>query len=341
MEERCRFLTVVAVLLLSCAAIPLPAQLLPPPLSIGLAEGLGPYLEMEATSYPVGVPGAELDGLMTADVPRDTGALVLPNVWGDARGRVSGVAEIEIYDKDGLRMSKEVPVKGRSRVVYRVVAKPIIPALRADSEIPFDLSYSGSLAVNLSLNGRGVDQDNRQPYAFSMLTLLRQKYPAAAPQPRGGTLQGDLVGRLTISVPRHHVGRSYVKIHRAQIGGAHMLLVEDQNLVFDPARGIMRANAMVESESLGTIIGGRLNARFTWYRPGARVPGRFVLNGSVAPFRYTRAGYTLMTREEAEMAWLTEQLDRGIVTREISSTPGCLFSNIIVGLPPRLLVPQP
>lgn len=344
MERRCRILMVVAVLMWVAAGTPGSAQVASFNLGVWGTDGLGPQLELKAQSVPVGTTWAPDDGLWTYDMKRQTTGRVLPNAWGDARGRISGVATVLVYEGGNPVMGMEVPVKGRSRITARTVSRAVDPTTRGEPVARVAIYSRTVVAANLSIRGRAVHPDSRQPFAFNMLAVARKTAEGSGAY-RGSSMSlgMPLFGRLNIIVPRHQVGRSHIVIEDENVGLTLWYAIEDGSMVLDPARGIFRAEAIVGSESLGVLPGGTVRAKFNWYRPETNRAGRYSMNGVRPPFRFTTAGYTLTTLEQASVpgAALTDWMEmaRTKSTLLISSAPGALNSWRLVGFPPTAMVP--
>lgn len=350
MEGLRRIFTVVAVLWFVGAAIPARAEVFDTiELNLGYVEGFGPQLRMEAQSVPVGTAGMPLDGLWTVD-PRQRNLIrVQPMVWSDARGQVSGVVDVVMFSEEGNpSLWQEIPAKGRSRITLRRTVRPGTSPLPLDRGL-MALEERLAMAANLSMRGRTVDPAARQPYAFNLMVRDRQvlnRQVGKLDSSLGGAIQlgsVDLVGRLNVSIPRQHVGRSMVQITDEAVAHADWYALVAEDMVYDKARGTFLPEGAVDSDSLGLLLGGTIRVKMNWFRPETNRAGRFTMNGVLQPFRFSNSGYTHVTLEQAldiDTAFGHLMYER-ITLREVVSCPGALVTFVVVGVPPSAVLPPP
>lgn len=305
-EKSCAVVSILALLLVSLAAVPALAG--GPYESIGAEgiEGLDPDLPIIAAS--TSREGQVTPGIVTRDARRGTIARVLPDVQTNAYGQVFGIALIQLFDEgEVLMMQREVPVKGRNRSVVHQrlrVRRDQLPS----RGIPDLFDAQILINVTLAMAGRARDMELGINYGFNLVTRLHLN------ELNGEIIRGEpyFRGRAIIAIARYHA--AWALLQMAAINFATVEWgINGATLQALIERGIFRAEAAVASQSLspelGLLVGGLLVARAIWWNTATRPPGFFNANARVDRFRFVMAGFLFVTLADALGAFYDEDFD--------------------------------
>lgn len=266
------------------------------------AEGFE-ALEFDANSRPAThalTTAVIYDGLVTVDPRNGSTATVVPDVSTDARGIVSGILTVTLSSaSDSSEVSRELPAVGRARLAVHTVAEApplegVAPASEEDPQV--------HVRQMILLLGRSFVSIERSFY----VALVADSFPrlhidGLLPlHDRRAVDSPDLHGALAVAVGLRHGAKSRISLEPFDPVFASFLISED-SVTSDTVRGVVKGDAVVESDSLGTIEGGHSLLRFLYNNPSTAHThsGLYRIQAVTHRFRYHEAGLLGTTLEEA------------------------------------------